>query len=59
MNNPEVVKEQTPNGGDYSEMYYLDKDGNLAASIETAKQFRLLERKNSGEIVNEILGLME
>lgn len=57
MTNPEIVREKTPNGGDYSEMYYLDKDGNLAGSMATATQFRILEKTNSGEIIQETYGI--
>lgn len=58
MTNPEVVRGKTPNGGDYSEFYLLDKDGNFAKTEEDAYQFRLLEKLDSGEIVNELSGLM-
>lgn len=58
MTNPERVNEKTPNGGDYSEMYYLDKDGNLAESMETATNFRILEKTNNGDIVLETWGIL-
>lgn len=58
MKNPEVVYEKTPFGGDYSEFFLLDKDGNLVESEKDAYQFRVLERLNDGTIVNELLGLM-
>lgn len=56
MTNPEVVHKKTPFGGDYSEFYLLDKNGNLVDSKEDAYQFRLLERLNDGTIVNELSG---
>lgn len=58
MTNPERSNEKTPNGGDYSEMYYLDKDGNLAESMEAAKTFRILERLENGDIVQETYGII-
>lgn len=51
MTNPEIVKKKTPNGGDYSEMYYLDKHGNLAKTTEEAFEIRIVEKTNSGDIV--------
>jgi hypothetical protein len=45
MKNPEVVHEKTPNGGDYSEFYLIDKSGNLAKSREEAVEFRVLEKR--------------
>lgn len=58
MTNPERVNEKTPNGGDYSEMYYLDKDGNLAESMKTATNFRILEKTNNGDVVQETCGIL-
>ena len=58
MINPERKNEKTPNGGDYSELYYLDKAGNLAESMEDAVEFRILEKKNGGEIVYETYGIL-
>lgn len=59
MKNPEVVHERTPNGGDYSEFYLIDKSGNLAKSREEAVEFRVLEKKNDGTLVNTVYGLMK
>jgi len=59
MKNPEVVHEKTPNGGDYSELYLIDKSGNLAKSREDAVEFRVLEKKNDGTLVNTIYGLLQ
>lgn len=51
MTNPEIRHEKTPNGGDYSECYYLDKNGNLAKSIEEAVEIRILEKTQDGVLV--------
>lgn len=59
MTNPEIVREKTPNGGDYSEMWYLNKDGDVAESMETATQFRILEKTNDGKLVQTTYGLLE
>lgn len=59
MTNPEVVKEPTPNGGDYSEFWYLDRNGDVAESMETATQFKILEFTNNGELLQTTYGLLE
>jgi hypothetical protein len=59
VTNPERVNEKTPNGGDYSEFYYLDKDGNLADTIKDAKTFRILEKTNNGDTVFETYGILQ
>ncbi len=48
---------KTPNGGDYSEIFYQDKDGN---PIDESKAFRFILRecKSDGTLVNEIFGLI-
>jgi hypothetical protein len=56
MKNPVIAKGQTPNGGDYSEFWYLDKDGNVAKSKDEATQFRILEKKNNGDLVQTTYG---
>lgn len=56
MKNPEVVHEKTPAGGDYSEFYLLDKEGNLAKTEKEAVEFRILEKKNDGTLVNTTYG---
>ena len=48
MTNPEVRRMPTPAGGDYSEFYLLDKNGNLAKTLEEAVEFRLVEKTNDG-----------
>lgn len=51
MVNPEVVREPTPNGGDYSALYKLDKDGNLAKEEKDVVELRITEMKNDGTLV--------
>ena len=58
MTNPEIVREPTPNGGDYSEFYMLDKNGNLAKTKAEAVEFRILEKRNDGTIVQTTYGMM-
>lgn len=58
MKNPEVVYEKTPNGGDYSEFYMIDKSGNLAKTKEDAVEFRILEKKADGTLVKTTYGMM-
>ena len=58
MKNPEVTNEPTPNGGDYSEFYLLDKNGNLAKTREEAVEFRILEKKNDGSLINTTYGML-
>lgn len=53
MQNPEIHKGKTPNGGDYSELWYLDKNGQTAKNMADAKQCKVCEYKNSGELVYE------
>lgn len=58
MKNPEVTHEPTPSGGDYSEFYLLDKNGNLAKTREEAVEFRILEKKNDGSLINTTYGML-
>lgn len=58
MTNPEIVRGKTPNGGDYSEMYYLDKSGNLAKTTQEAVEFRILEKTDAGELVQTTYGVL-
>lgn len=48
----ERINEKTPNGGDYSEMYYLDKNGD---PVDKKKAVRgiLRECKKDGTLVKE------
>ena len=56
MTNPEIVRQPTPNGGDLSEMWLLDDNGNAVTDKASATQFRILEKTNGGEIVFETYG---
>lgn len=49
------VDEKTPNGGDYSEIYYFD-DSNRPVDESKATKCIIRECKANGEIVNEIIG---
>lgn len=51
----ERVEGKTPNGGDYSEIYYQDEKGNPVDETE-AKKFVLRECKSDGTLVHEIFG---
>lgn len=51
----EKIMGKTPNGGDYSEIFYLDKDGNLT-DRQKAVRCIIRECKMNGELVNEIFG---
>lgn len=59
MTNPEVVMEKTPNGGDYSEFWYLNKNGDVAKTKEEATKFIILEKTNSGELVQTTYGYLD
>jgi hypothetical protein len=52
----EKIIEKTPNGGDYSEIFYFDDNGNPIDS-EKATKCIIRECKNDGTVVNEIFGL--
>jgi len=43
----------TPNGGDYSEIFYFDDDGNSVDKTEATKAV-VKEYKNDGTVINEI-----
>jgi hypothetical protein len=58
MTNPEVVYEKTPNGGDYSEFWYLDKTGEVAENMDTATQFKILEKRTDGSLVQTTYGML-
>jgi hypothetical protein len=58
MKNPEIVMKKTPNGGDYSEFWYLDKSGEVAKTMKDATQFRILEKTNAGDIVQTTYGIL-
>jgi hypothetical protein len=59
VTNPEVRHEKTPNGGDYSECYYLDRNGNLAKTIAEATEIRILEKKKDGTLVNTVYATVD
>ena len=46
---------KTPSGGDYSEIYYLDENNNLADESK-AKRCRIRECRADGTLLNEITG---
>ena len=48
----EKIKGKTPNGGDYSELYYMDKDGK-PVDKKNAVTGILRECKKDGTLVSE------
>ena len=59
MTNPEVSNKPTPSGGDYSEFYYLTKDGDLAKNMDEAYSFRLLEKSYKKGVIKTVYGLFD
>lgn len=57
MTSYEKIEERTPSGGDYSEIYYMDKDGNFADK-EDAVTCIIRECKSDGTLLNEIHGMV-
>ena len=51
------IYEPTPNGGDYSEMLYLDDNHNIV-SKEKATKCVIRECKNDGTLVHETFGTL-
>jgi hypothetical protein len=51
VKNPRVIRERSPNGGDYSEIFLLDKTGNLAKTENDVAEIRILEKTNDGNVV--------
>lgn len=49
------INEKTPNGGDYSEIFFFDKKGN-PVDEENAVRCIIRECKKDGTLVNEIFG---
>lgn len=47
---------KTPNGGEYSEIYYFD-DNDKPVDESNATKCIIRECKTNGELVNEIFGL--
>lgn len=58
MQNPEVSREPTPNGGDYAEMWYLDNDGNAVDDMSAATKFKIIEKTNGDATVFETYGFI-
>lgn len=58
-NNPndKVWWKETPNGGDYSEIYYMDKYGNPTDEDEAVTCI-IRECKSDGTLLNEIHGVV-
>lgn len=52
------VNEKTPNGGDYSEIYYLDANMNVVDE-EEAVRCVIRECTKSGELIAETWGTVE
>lgn len=57
MTSYEKIEEKTPSGGDYSEIYYMDKDGN-PTDKEDAVTCIIRECKSDGTLLNEIHGMV-
>ena len=53
----EKIEEKTPSDGDYSEIYYMDKDGN-PTDKEDAITCIIRECKSDGTLLNEIHGMV-
>lgn len=51
----EKIVGETPSGGDYSEIYYLD-DSNNAVEAEVATRCIIRECKEDGTLLNETFG---
>ena len=47
---------KTPNGGDYSEIFYFDDEGNSTDSNKATKCI-IQECKNDGSVIYEIFGI--
>lgn len=52
------VNGETPNGGDYSEIYYFDSDGNIVDETEAVRCV-IRECTKSGELIAETWGTVE
>lgn len=57
MVNYKRIEEKTPNGGDYSEIYYMDKYGNPTDEDEAVTCI-IRECKSDGALLNEIHGVV-
>lgn len=49
------VNEKTPNGGDYSEIFYFDKDGN-SVDQKNAVKCLIRECSKDGKLIKETWG---
>ena len=54
----ERINEKTPNGGDYSELFYLDHDGHVVDETE-ATRCVIREYKSNGDLICETWGFVE
>jgi hypothetical protein len=54
----ERINEKTPNGGDYSEIYYMDNDGNVVDENVATKAV-IRECKENGSLICETWMRME
>lgn len=52
------INERTPNGGAYSEIYFLDKDGN-AVDEKKAVRCVIRECEENGTLIHETWGTIE
>ena len=59
MKNPVIVRQRTPNGGSYSEMWYFDRNGEVAKDMESAERFRINEKDDDGRIIQTTYGLLD
>lgn len=50
-----IINESTPNGGDYSELLFFDKDGKVIEIKENAVRGVIRECKSDGTLVCETL----
>lgn len=50
------IDEKTPNGGDYSEIFYMDDFGNAVDEVSATKCV-IRECKADGTLVNETFGI--
>ena len=59
MINPEKVNGPTPAGGAYSELYKLDRTGNLAKTEDDVFELRILEKTSDGETIQTTYALIK
>lgn len=56
MANYERINEKTPCGGDYSEIFYFDDNGN-PVEAERATKFVIRECDSDGNLIKETYGI--